>query len=49
MQMPYLPEHYYQWVADRLGIGGIGFDINAACASSTVEMAIGAQKIARGE
>jgi 3-oxoacyl-[acyl-carrier-protein] synthase II len=36
-------------VAERLGIGPLGFDINAACASSTVGMAIGAQMIARGE
>ena len=49
MQMPYLPEHYHQWVAEMLGIGPLGFDINAACASSTVGMAIGAQKIAQGE
>ncbi|MBI5581993.1 MAG: beta-ketoacyl-[acyl-carrier-protein] synthase family protein [Deltaproteobacteria bacterium] len=49
IQMPYLPEHYHQWVAERLGIGPLGFDINAACASSTVAMAVGAQKIARGE
>jgi 3-oxoacyl-[acyl-carrier-protein] synthase II len=49
IEMPYLPEHYHQWVAARLSIGAIGFDINAACASSTVGMAIGAQKIARGE
>lgn len=49
MAMPYLPEHYHQWVAERLGINPLGFDINAACASSTVGMAIGAQKIARGE
>jgi 3-oxoacyl-[acyl-carrier-protein] synthase II len=49
IEMPYLPEHYHQWVTERLGIGPLGFDINAACASSTVGMAVGAQKIARGE
>jgi 3-oxoacyl-(acyl-carrier-protein) synthase len=49
LAMPYLPEHYHQWVAKRLGIAPRGFDINAACAASTVGMAIGAQKIARGE
>jgi 3-oxoacyl-(acyl-carrier-protein) synthase len=48
-KMPYLPEHYHRWVAERLGIGPLGFDINAACASSTVGLAIGAQKIARGQ
>lgn len=47
--MPWLPEHYRQWMAERLGIGTAGFDINAACASSTVALAVGAQKIARGE
>jgi 3-oxoacyl-[acyl-carrier-protein] synthase II len=49
IEMPYLPEHYHQWVAERLGTAPIGFDINAACASSTVGMAVGAQKISRGE
>jgi 3-oxoacyl-[acyl-carrier-protein] synthase II len=49
LKMPFLPEHYHRWVAERLGIGPLGFDINAACASSTVGMAIGAQKIGRGE
>jgi 3-oxoacyl-[acyl-carrier-protein] synthase II len=47
--MPWLPEHYRRWIAERLGIGPAGFDINAACASSTAAMAIGAHKIARGE
>jgi 3-oxoacyl-[acyl-carrier-protein] synthase II len=45
----YLPDHYRKWVAEILGIANRGFDINAACASSTVGMAIGALKIARGE
>lgn len=49
MRMPWLPEHYRQWVAERLGIGSHGFEINAACASSTVGMAIGAQMVAQGE
>jgi 3-oxoacyl-[acyl-carrier-protein] synthase II len=47
--MPYLPEHYHRWVAETLGIEPRGFSVNAACASSTVGMAIGAQMIARGE
>jgi 3-oxoacyl-[acyl-carrier-protein] synthase II len=47
--MPWLPEHYHQWAAGVLGIRPAGFDINAACASSTVGVAIAAQKIARGE
>lgn len=48
-KMPWLPEHYRQWAAERLAAGPHGFDINAACASSTVGMALAAQKIARGE
>lgn len=48
-EMPYLPEHYLRWVAQTLGTAPLGFEINAACASSTVGMAIGAQKIAQGE
>jgi len=47
--MPFLPEHYRRWVAGLLGNRGPGLDISAACASSTVGLAIGAQKIARGE
>jgi 3-oxoacyl-[acyl-carrier-protein] synthase II len=47
--MPFLPEHYRRWVAGLLDVRGPGFDISAACASSTVGLAIGAQKIARGE
>lgn len=49
LETPWLPEHYHRWVAERLGIDPLGFDINAACATSTVAMAIGAQMIARGE
>jgi 3-oxoacyl-[acyl-carrier-protein] synthase II len=48
-EMPYLPEHYLRWVAQILGTAPLGFEINAACASSTVGMAVGAQKIAAGE
>lgn len=47
--MPWLPEHYLRWAAETLGIPPLGFEINAACASSTVGIAIAAQKIARGE
>jgi 3-oxoacyl-(acyl-carrier-protein) synthase len=47
--MPFLPEHYRRWAAGLLGNRGPGLDISAACASSTVGLAIGAQKIARGE
>jgi len=49
MAIPFLPEHYRRWVAALLGNRGPGLDISAACASSTVGLAIGAQKIARGE
>ncbi|MGD1999180.1 MAG: beta-ketoacyl synthase N-terminal-like domain-containing protein [Desulfobacterales bacterium] len=47
--MPFLPEHYRRWAAGLLDNRGPGLDISAACASSTVGLAIGAQKIARGE
>jgi 3-oxoacyl-[acyl-carrier-protein] synthase II len=47
--MPWLPEHYREWAAAALGIPPLGFEVNAACASSTVGIAIAAQKIARGE
>lgn len=47
--MPWLAEHYQKWAADILGTGRGGFEINAACASSTVGIALAAQKIARGE
>ena len=47
--MPWLPEHYHQWAARTLGAAGAGFEVNAACASSTVGIALVAQKIARGE
>jgi 3-oxoacyl-(acyl-carrier-protein) synthase len=47
--MPWLAEHYPKWAANLLGTGRGGFEVNAACASSTVGIAIAAQKIARGE
>ncbi len=47
--MPFLPEHFRCWAAGLLGTGGRGLDISAACASSTVGLAIGAQKIALGQ
>jgi 3-oxoacyl-[acyl-carrier-protein] synthase II len=47
--MPWLAEHYRQWAVAMLGTGGGGFEINAACASSTVGIAIAAQKIAQGQ
>jgi len=48
MSAPYLPRHYRNWVAKQLGIPDRGLEINAACASSTVGLALGAQKIAQG-
>ncbi|MEJ2543405.1 MAG: beta-ketoacyl synthase N-terminal-like domain-containing protein [Calditrichaceae bacterium] len=49
MGKPYLPLHYRTWIADKLGIDGNGIEVNAACASSTVGIAIAAQKINSGE
>jgi 3-oxoacyl-[acyl-carrier-protein] synthase II len=47
---PWLPEHYRHWVCDRLAFESAnGLDINAACASSTIGLALGAQIIASGE
>ena len=40
--MPFLPEHYRRWAAGLLDNRGPGLDISAACASSTVGLAIGA-------
>lgn len=49
MDVPTLPRHFRHWVAERLGINSTGMEINAACASSTVGVAIGAQIISCGE
>jgi len=45
---PYLARHYREWVCSYLGIPNTGLEINAACASSTVGLAIGAQMISEG-
>lgn len=45
----YLPAQYRRWIAERLGTGGAGFEVNAACASSTAALALGAMMIERGE
>lgn len=45
----YAPAHYRRWIAERLGTGGAGFEVNAACASSTAALALGAMMIERGE
>lgn len=45
----YLPHHYRQWVSHLLGLSDEGWEVNAACTSSTVGMAIGARMIADGE
>lgn len=45
----YLPHQYRQWVSRFLGISEEGCEVNAACTSSTVGMAIGARMIAEGE
>ncbi|MBN1406148.1 MAG: hypothetical protein JW956_00075 [Calditrichaceae bacterium] len=49
MDKPYLPVHYREWVANQLRIENIGIEVNAACASSTVGLALAAQKINSGE
>jgi len=48
MDGPFLPVHYRKLVAELLEIKNIGMEVNAACASSTVGLAMAAQKIAGG-
>ncbi len=48
---PYLPRHYSTWLRQMLGYAGNEIElieVNAACASSTLAMAIGADLIASG-
>jgi 3-oxoacyl-[acyl-carrier-protein] synthase II len=41
----YLPKHYRQWVCGGLGLKDNGLEVNAACASSTVGLAIAARMV----
>ncbi|UCE58703.1 MAG: hypothetical protein JSU63_14820 [Phycisphaerales bacterium] len=43
------PRDYRQWVCRYLGIEDRGIEVNAACASSTVAIALAMQMIAQGE
>jgi 3-oxoacyl-[acyl-carrier-protein] synthase II len=43
------PRDYRRWVCQFLGIEDHGMEVNAACASSTVALALGMQMIAQGE
>lgn len=45
----YLAGHYRSFVCRSLGMEEGGMDVNAACASSTVALAMGAQLIASGQ
>lgn len=46
---PYLPRHYSQWIRENLGYQKAHLiEVNAACASSTFGMAIGAEMISSG-
>jgi 3-oxoacyl-[acyl-carrier-protein] synthase II len=48
---PSLPRHYSQWLKDELGAVGQGsalMEVNAACASSTMAIALGADLISSG-
>ena len=48
---PYLPRHYSLWLRENLGHAGQGselLEVGAACASSTVAIALGADLIASG-
>ncbi|MDT8317013.1 MAG: beta-ketoacyl synthase N-terminal-like domain-containing protein [bacterium] len=44
----YLGRHYMELVRSRLGIKNSGMEVNAACASSTVALALGAEMISTG-
>lgn len=45
---PYLARHYREWVCGYMGLPDKGLEVNAACASSTVGLALGAGMIAEG-
>ncbi len=45
----HLPRHYRDWTCHALGIHGRGMEINAACASSSAALAVGAGMIVEGE
>lgn len=45
----HLPRDYRQWIEKEYSLTAPGMEVNAACASSTIGLALGAQKIAFGE
>jgi 3-oxoacyl-[acyl-carrier-protein] synthase II len=45
----YLSKHYRQWVCRSLGLQDRGLDVNAACTSSTVGLALAARMISRSQ
>ena len=45
----FLGSHYREYVCEKLGIKNSGMEVNAACASSTVAMALGAELISSGK
>jgi len=45
----HLPSDYRKWIQQEFSLDDSGMEVNAACASSTVGLALGAQKIASGE
>ncbi len=47
--LPYLPEHFIEFVQKELAIDGGSLCCNAACAASTVAIALAAQKVASGQ
>lgn len=44
----FLGSHYREYVCKKLGIKNSGMEVNAACASSTVALALGAEMISSG-
>ena len=45
----FLGKHYREYVCKKLGIENRGMEVNAACASSTVALALGAEMISSGK
>lgn len=45
----FLGSHYREYVCKKLGTQNIGMEVNAACASSTVALALGAELISSGK
>jgi 3-oxoacyl-[acyl-carrier-protein] synthase II len=45
----FLPKHFRQWVCGILGLNNRGLEVNAACASSTVGLALAARMVSSSQ